>query len=100
MNNSEKRRKELLNQTRSMYSDQRQIPAVHPRYKAIYSDLYGQGDEKMPETIGIRLMICVLLFAVFVAMDYRGVKVADVSSSQIVNQIEYQPDIEEVWKSL
>lgn len=32
MNDAERRRQELLEQTRALYNDRRTIPAVHPRY--------------------------------------------------------------------
>ena len=46
MNDSEMRRRELLRQTRKLYDDRRDIPAVHPRYGRIYHDLYKNGDEE------------------------------------------------------
>ena len=100
MNSSEKRRRQLLQQTRDLYSEKRGLPAVHPRYGAAYSELYGSEEEPLPSTFGLRAMLCFLLFALFIAMDYRGVDVANVSSDRIVQQIEYQPDIKDVWKNL
>lgn len=100
MNHSEKQRKELLHNTRLLYSTNKQIPAIHPRYRASYGELYGREEERIGETFGLRLMICFLLFAAFAAMDYREIEVANVESKQIVNEIQYQPDIEEVWKRL
>ena len=35
MNDAERRRQELLEQTRALYNDRRTIPAVHPRYANI-----------------------------------------------------------------
>ena len=88
MNDSEKRRKQLLNQTRNLYSDHRIPPAVHPRYANTYASLYGEEEDEVPGTFGLRTILCILLFAAFVTMDYQGEKIADVSSSQIVNVIE------------
>ena len=106
MNDSEMRRRELLRQTRKLYDDRRDIPAVHPRYGRIYHDLYKNGDEEQ-ETPGgtfyIRLVIGILCFVCFVYMDQSKVKVADVDSRAIVNQIEKNMDadtIKEVWKAL
>ena len=45
MNESELRRRELLRQTRRLYNDHNEIPAVHPRYGSICSSLYGDGQE-------------------------------------------------------
>ena len=46
MNDSEMRRRELLRQTRRLYDDKREIPAVHPRYGRIYHDLYENNTEE------------------------------------------------------
>ena len=43
MNESELRRQELLRQTRKLYNDHNELPAVHPRYGRICSSLYGDG---------------------------------------------------------
>ena len=53
MNDSERRRKELLELTRQRYSDSTAPPAVHPRYHAVYEDLYGTEDELPGGTLGI-----------------------------------------------
>ena len=47
MNDSEARRRELLRQTRKLYDEKREIPAIHPRYGRIYQDLYK--DNEKPE---------------------------------------------------
>ena len=39
MNESEKRRRELLRSAREMYGDSHMPPAVHPRFRNIYGDL-------------------------------------------------------------
>ena len=46
MNDSEMRRRELLRQTRKLYDDRRDIPAVHPRYGRIYHSLYDSEEEE------------------------------------------------------
>ena len=45
MNDAERRRQELLEQTRALYNDRRTIPAVHPRYANAYHYLYGKQQE-------------------------------------------------------
>ena len=51
MNESELRRRELLRQTRRLYNDHNEIPAVHPRYGSICSSLYGDGQaDRQSET--------------------------------------------------
>lgn len=102
MNSSEKRRKELLEQTRRLYSDRREPPAVHPRYKAVYHRLYGdESDESVSAgTFGLRLFLAFLLFAGFVTMDKQNYEVLHVNSERIVKEIETDMDVAEVWKEL
>lgn len=104
MNDSEVRRRELLRQTRKLYHDSAEIPAVHPRYGRIYSELYS-GKETEDETGGsfyLRLAVGILCFICFVYMEQSGVRVWNVSSSTIAEEIEKDVDTEmirEVWNS-
>lgn len=106
MNNPEERRRELLRQTRKLYDEKKEIPAIHPRYGRIYNDLYK--DSAAPETPSggtfyIRLAVGILCFVCFVYMDQNKTKVAEVDSSAIVTEIEKNMDtdtIKEVWKNL
>ena len=106
MNDSEMRRRELLRQTRKLYDERRDVPAVHPRYGSVYHSLYDDGEEEQTSLAGsfyIRLMIGILCFAGFVYMDQSKISVAEVDSTAIVNQIEKNVDadtIKEVWKNL
>ncbi len=104
MNDSEMRRRELLRQTRRLYDEKQELPAVHPRYGNIYHSLY-DGDDEVPSggSFYIRLVIGILCFVCFVYMDQSKVSVAEVSSSTIVEQIEKDMDtdtIKAVWKNL
>ena len=106
MNDSEMRRRELLRQTRKLYDDRREIPAVHPRYGNIYHSLYDSEEEEQTSygnSFYIRLVIGILCFVCFVYMDQSKVSVAEVDSTAIVHQIEKNVDadtIKEVWKNL
>lgn len=90
MNETEKRRRELLNQARNLYQDRETFPAVHPRYRAAYRSIYETEDSVLGNrkgTFGIRSVICALLFAAFVVMDQKEAKVWNVDSKEIVSQI-------------
>lgn len=106
MNDSEMRRRELLRQTRKLYDDRREIPAVHPRYGNIYHSLYDSEEEEQTSygnSFYIRLVIGILCFVCFVYMDQSKVSVAEVDSTAIVHQIEKNVDadtIKEIWKNL
>ena len=106
MNSPEERRRELLRQTRKLYEERKDVPAVHPRYGRIYQDLCRDPEKRETHSGGrfyIRLAIGILCFVCFVYMDQSKTKVADVDSRAIVNQIEKNMDadtIREVWKAL
>ena len=100
MTDAERRRMKLLNDTKEQSRDQREIPAVHPRYKAAYHELYDDTDEAVISTLGIRTFLCVIAFVVFVIMDREGEKLMNVSSNQIVEEITTSLDIVEVWNNL
>lgn len=101
MNSTEKRRKQLLEQTRNMYSDRRSVPVVHPRYKNTYDYLYGQDDYvRHPDTLGIRFVLCLLLFAAFISMDRQEKDVFYMDSDQIVEEITTDMDVVQVWREL
>lgn len=105
MNDAERRRRELLEQTRSLYSDKKIIPAVHPRYGNTYHYLYGESEDKMDRdtkggTFGIRLFLCALIFAAFLTMDKQKQNVFHMSSDEIAGQIMKDLDIQAVWKAL
>ena len=87
MNDSERRRKELLELTRQRYSDSTAPPAVHPRYHAVYEDLYGTEDELPGGTLGIRTFFSILLLAVFLSMEHNHNKIWNVSSENVVEAV-------------
>ena len=93
MTESEKRREELLRRARTIYSDKKIPPAVHPRYQSFYTKLYDTQEEHemtgSHSTFGVRM-----LFALFVAMDYKGAQYAAVDSKKIIQEIERQIDID------
>lgn len=101
MNESEMRRRELLEQTRNLYREENRFPAIHPRYGNVYDSLYNDGDTPAPKsTFALRLMIGILCFICYVVMDYENIDIVNVSSQKIAAQIEKQTDIQAVWKHL
>ena len=95
MNETEKRRQQLLHQARELYRDVGEtIPAIHPRYRAAYESIYGTDKEEVIQsTFGIRVVICVMIFAVFVLTDYKGTTICNLNSEQITEQIQTQSHI-------
>lgn len=104
MNNSEQRRKELLEQMRKSYDERREPPAVHPRYQSAYSQLYNNQEETKHAsgTFLPRLFLSFLLFAAFVIMDRQDYEVLHVDSAQIIREVgtDFTADLAEVWKNL
>ncbi len=90
MTDTEKRRMELLEHTRKLYSDKNSPPAIHPRFQSTYQSLYkSEQKEEVTETstFGIRLVIAILIFCLFVAA-----KQTDIDTEMVVKEIgqEYQ----------
>ena len=109
MNEAEKRRRELLEQTRYSYQESG-IPAIHPRYRASYSELYGEEDSirnhynettiMLQGSLVIRTFICMILFAVFVFMQNEGKDILHISSTKVVQEVSKNADITDVWKKI
>lgn len=96
--NETDRRRELLESARDWYGGRTLPPAVHPRYRGTYRELYG---EREPAgTFWLRLAVSCILFLLFVAMDYRQITVAEVSGNRILQAIEAEPEPENVWSIL
>ena len=91
MTETEKRRIALLAQTRKTYSDKNSPPAVHPRYKGAYQSIYKNENmtngENNKSTFGIRLVIAILLFGLFVAASYNGVHGTEKVAAEIQREM-------------
>ena len=96
---SARRRKELLDRTRSLYGD-REVPAIHPRYRAAYHKIYEEDGAENTETFGVRTVLCILLFMAFVLMDNQDIDSAQVSTDQIVSAVEEETQVQDVWMDL
>ena len=91
MNDVEKRRLRLLQETRKNYSDKYVPPAVHPRYRSTYDSLYRDydGDESINHgTFFMRTVIALLLFGLFFVMDNRKEQIGTVNSQMIISEVQ------------
>ena len=91
MSDIEKRRTQLLQDTRKIYSDQYSPPASHPRYQSVYASLYDEGFDEKSSNIKlffIRLFVAVLIFGAIFLLDYREEKIANVNSNMIIREIQ------------
>ena len=85
---TEERRKQLLHQVRGVKQYQGwDIPAIHPRYRNSYQSLYAKEERTEKSTFQLRCVIAIICFAGFVWMKQEDVKIINVTSTQIVNQI-------------
>ena len=91
MNDVEKRRLKLLQETRKYYTDKYTPPAVHPRFQSTYNSIYGCSESEYVENRGsfvIRTIIAVILFGLFFIMDYQKEKIGPVDSQFVVNEVQ------------
>lgn len=93
MNQTEQRRRELLESVKALYSEKRSPPAIHPRYRNTYAGLY-EDEKESGGGSGIRVIISCILFVLFVMMDHQGVEIAEVTSSMVTNAIEAEFETE------
>lgn len=87
MTETERRRAELLEYTRKLYSDRYTPPAVHPRFHTTYQSLYGKNEEMEEKggTFSIRMVVAILLFGLFVAASK-----SDYQTEMVVQGIEQE----------
>ncbi len=90
MNDVEKRRLKLLQETRKNYSDKYSPPAIHPRFHSTYNSIYKEQTEEtaVHNTFFARLVIAALLFALFFVMDSREEKFGTVDSQVIISEVQ------------
>ena len=91
MNDVEKRRQQLLQETRKNYSDKYSPPAVHPRFQSTYDSLYRDSRSEQMEERGsffVRAVIAILLFALFFLMDYSNEKIGTVDSQVVISEVQ------------
>lgn len=98
MNQSERRRQALLKSARGWYDDSHTPPAVHPRYRNLYGELY----KEEPQISGFRMRIFIgcLLFLLYTVMDYCDIQVAQVNSQVIADMVEEDGEVQEVLGNL
>ena len=91
MNDVEKRRLKLLQETRKNYSDKYAPPAVHPRFQSTYDSLYRDRECEPSEhgsSFFMRSVIAILLFALCFLLDYRNEKIGPVDSQVVISEVQ------------
>lgn len=79
MTEVEKRRAELLEQTRKRYQERYAPPAIHPRYQGTYHSLYMKEGEEAngKSTIGIRLVFAIACLVLFISLYHSDNKMSE-----------------------
>lgn len=83
VNDTERRRKKLLEQTRNLYQEDIRNPAIHPRYRASYYRLYPEEKGYQKGTLGIRCVICILAFAAYIMAQTSGIPIGEMEEMQV-----------------
>ena len=94
MNETEKRRERLLEQTRSIYHDDSKIPAIHPRYEAYYRQIYNCDNNGLKGTCGIRCLICILVFGIYAVTGINQKEIFGLNDLQVREMIMQNIELE------
>lgn len=93
MNESERRRAELLQKTRTLYSSHGTPPAVHPRYRAAFRAVSEEPSETVRNSLGLRIFLSLLLFVLFAAAAEQNRTIWNLSAGEIAFEIQRHTDI-------
>lgn len=90
---SSARREQLLRETRNYYKTNGTMPAVHPRYRAAYHYVEeDRGVEHPSSSLGIRIFLAMLLFALYAAAGEQGKEIGPMTTGEIAEQIQTDLD--------
>lgn len=79
------RRMELLNQMKGNHT-----------YQSFPITYNHDPKPEQKSTLGLRVMICILGFICYVFLDYGNVKISNISTRTVLNQIEKQVSIQQM----
>ena len=89
MNEIEKRRLQLLEETRNQYRATYNPPAIHPRYQSAFKTVYQEDEVMMKKhTWLVRFMIAILIFSLFYLMDTQNKKIGTLDSQKIIQEVQ------------
>lgn len=90
MNEIEKRRLELLEETRNTYNLTYHPPAVHPRYQSalLTNDRKREGDFTTKHFWILRSVIAVLILSLFALMYIRKEEIGTIDSQRIIQEVQ------------
>ena len=95
MTETERRRNELLRETRKIYTEKYAPPAIHPRYHNAYQSIYKTTPrKKQNSTFLARVLIAILLFSAFFAANQKGLKEAETVVNEITSEFDGFVDLQ------
>ena len=95
MTETERRRNELLRETRKIYNEKYAPPAIHPRYQNAYQSIYKtNSNEKQNTGFLTRIVIACLLLGAFYVASLKGLKEAQMVANEIVSEFDGFVDLE------
>ncbi len=99
MNETEVRRKQLLEETRRLYQESGSIPIVHPRFGK-FTNTNEPAEELSHSSFKMRFLLALILLAIYVGADYYGYTIGIIHSEDIASAVSFSIDVEDVWRSL
>ena len=87
MNEIEKRRRDLLTQTRNLYHEKYVPPAIHPRFQTTYHSLYGRNENVKSNYLWLRFLLAVSLFALVFLVYQKEVSIGNINYENIIASI-------------
>lgn len=68
---------------RNLYKDNREVPAIHPRYKASYNQLYMDESTLATGTFRVRSVVCILIFASYIMLKHSSNTMTFINDLQV-----------------
>ena len=87
MNEIEKRRHNLLAQTRNLYHDKFAPPAIHPRFQTTYRSLYGKDETKKQKYSWLRVILSLVLMLFIYVIYQQKIVIGKINYETIIKII-------------
>ena len=95
--NTEKRRKQLLDEMRILYSSTYTPPAIHPRYGFAYEQLYEKDSKEKGGSFEIRVFLCMLILAIFFTIEKNDTFADQYNTDEVIKCISTNMEILELF---
>jgi len=99
-NDTQKRRRLLLQETRRLYEEHQSNPAIHPRYRASYHHIYKENETTNKSSLKIRILLSIVCFVCYLLVDYGNIVTAHFDDSLIHEMISSQMQLYKISEVL